>query len=104
VEFSVLIRQVEGAGFRASCNDLLPTSADGVTRAEALAKLRAEIERQMTGGIEVVRLRIDGIRPTATVWPDDEITSDWLAGISAARADASDRQDPWDVPDTADPS
>ena len=37
----------------------------------------------------------------AAVWPDDDITRDWLAGFAAARAAADRRPDPWDEPDKA---
>lgn len=96
MELSVLIQQTEGNGFRAWCGEPVPAEAEGATREEALAKLRAEIESK-TRGVEVVRLHV-GVRsaPATPVWPDDAITADWLAGIAAARQAAGATPDPWD--------
>jgi hypothetical protein len=97
VELSVVIQPNPGNGFRASCGEPLPATADGATREEALARLRAVLEDRVRGGVEVVRLHL-GLRPvpTAPVWPDDSVTADWLAGIAAARQVANATPDPWD--------
>jgi hypothetical protein len=96
MELSVLIQQTAGNGFRAWCGEPIPAEAQGATREEALARLRADLESK-AHGVEVVRLRI-GVRsmPTAPVWPDDAITADWLAGVAAARLAADAAPDPWD--------
>lgn len=95
MELSVLIQQTAGNGFRAWCGEPIPASADGNTREEALAKLRATIEEK-SRGVEVVRLTISP-RPSPTpVWPDDQITRDWLAGIAATREAADRSPDPWE--------
>lgn len=100
MELSVLIEPVAADGFRASCGEPIPASAEGATRDEALSKLREQIVHRVRAGVEVVKLRIDGL-PTPTpvpVWPDDQLTRDWLAGIAEARAAADQRPDPWDLP------
>jgi predicted RNase H-like HicB family nuclease len=104
VELAVLVQPVEGNGYRAWCSDPLAASAEGATREEALSRLREVIEQQFRGGVEVVRLHIGGVFPrTATpIWPDDQITQDWLAGIAAARAAADQKPDPWDEQPGAD--
>lgn len=95
MELSVLIQQTPGNGFRAWCGEPFPAAAEGATRDEALANLRTALEAK-TRGVEVVRLTI-GVTPSASpVWPDDQITRDWLAGIAAARQAANDAPDPWD--------
>lgn len=100
MELSVLIQPTAGNGYRAWCGEPLPASAEGATREEALAKLRAELESRVRG-VEVVRLAV-GVSPAATpVWPDDELTQHWLAGIAAARAAAERTPDPWDEQPTA---
>jgi hypothetical protein len=106
MELSVLIQQTDGNGFRAWCGEPLPASAEGVTREEALGKLRAALEARVRD-VEVVRLRISENGPSigkAPVWPDDDITRDWLAGIAEARRAADSAPDPWDDPAGAAPS
>lgn len=96
---SVLIEPIHADGFRASCGEPIPASAEGTTRDEALSRLRDQIASRVQAGAEVVRLRINGVRvpPAEPVWPDDEFTRDWLAGIAEARAAADQRPDPWDT-------
>jgi len=76
----------------------MPAEAEGATREEALAKLRADLESKARG-VEVVRLQI-GVRsvPATPIWPDDSITADLLTGIAAARQAADTTPDPWDLP------
>jgi hypothetical protein len=99
VELSVLIQQTAGNGYRAWCGEPLAASAEGATREEALSKLRAALEARVRG-VEVVRITVPTVSATP-VWPDDQITRDWLAGITAARQAADRAPDPWDEP--ADP-
>jgi hypothetical protein len=103
MELSVLIQQVPGNGYRASCGEPIPATAEGATREEVLAKLRAELESRISGA-EVVRLVI-GPAPLPSsnpIWPDDPITRDWLAGIAAARLAADCSPDSWNEnPDAA---
>ena len=95
MELSVLIQQTAGNGFRAWCGEPIPTTAEGTTREEALAKLRIALEAK-TRGVEVIRLTL-GPNPSALpVWPDDQITKDWLAGIAAVREAANRAIDPWE--------
>jgi len=98
VELAVLIQPTPGNGFRASCGDPLPVTAEGATREEALDKLRAALAERVGTGAEVVRVRIGRAAPTSPVWPDDGITAEWLAGIAAARRAADAAPDPWDDP------
>ena len=102
VEFSVLVQQVLGNGYRASCGEPLVAIAEGATRDEALAKLRAVLEARIATGAEVVRLTIHPNRSISRepIWPDDQLTRDWLEGIAAVRAAADQVPDPWDLPET----
>jgi hypothetical protein len=95
--FPLLVQQTAADRFRAWCAAPVAAEAEGATRDEALAKLTAEIETK-TRGAEVVRVVIGWPIRSAPIWPDDEITRDWLEGIAAARAAADARPDPWDVP------
>ena len=100
MELSVLIQQVSGIGYLASCSEPLAASADGATRAEALAKLKADLESRITAEDEIVRLTIHAKRALSKepVWPDDQFTRDWLEGIESVRAAANQAPDPWNVP------
>ncbi|MFO0825178.1 MAG: hypothetical protein U0792_19000 [Gemmataceae bacterium] len=95
MELSVLVQQTAGNGFRAWCGEPIPAAAEGATREEALANLRTTLEAK-THGVEVVRLTIGRSVPSSPVWPDDQLTRDWLAGIAAAREAADRTPDPWD--------
>lgn len=97
----MLIVPQAGSGFRATSGDPLPASAEGATREEALDRLRSELEGRVRGGAEVVTLRVAGGRvlPSAPVWPADDLTAAWLAGIAEARAAANAKPDPWDPAD-----
>lgn len=99
MEVSVLIEAVPNLGFRASCGEPVPATGEGATREAAVANLRAALEDRLKAGAGVVRVRVPGVWsvPAAAVWPDDEITRDWLAGIQEARAAADARPDPWDA-------
>jgi hypothetical protein len=99
MELTVFIQQVSGNGYRASCGEPLAATADGATRAEALAKLRADLESRITADSEVVRLTIHPKRSISKepIWPDDQFTRDWLEGIAAVRAAADQAPDPWDA-------
>ena len=94
-EVSVVVEPVAGNGYRASCAEPLPATAEGASREEAVERLRSTLEERLKGGAEVVRVRV-GDRG-APVWPDDDLTRAWLAGVADARADADARPDPWDA-------
>ena len=103
MELSVLVQQTPGNGYRAWCGDPVPAEGEGATREEALAKLRSAIEARIRG-VEVVRLHVGMPSVPATpVWPDDAMTSAWLAGIAAARKAADAALDPWDEPPARQP-
>jgi len=95
MELSVLIQQTAGNGFRAWCGEPIPATAEGATREEALSKLRAELEVKASG-VEVVRLTVGRAVAASPIWPDDQITRNWLAGIAAARQAADRAPDSWD--------
>jgi hypothetical protein len=95
MEISVLIKQDSGNGFHAWCGEPFSSSAEGATREEAISKLRQILEAKMIN-VEVVRLTISATPSKPAVWPDDQITRDWLEGIAAAREKANQTPDPWE--------
>jgi len=90
MELSVLVQQTAGNGFRAWCGEPIPASAEGATREEALARLRATLEGKAQG-VEVVRLTIPTFSQEAdlTGTTGDEQTDDpeavarWVAAFDA---------------------
>lgn len=62
MELSVLLQQVSGNGYRASCGGPLVAIAEGATRDEALAKLRADLEARTSASDEIVCLTIHPTR------------------------------------------
>lgn len=97
IDLLVLVQEVAGIGYRASCTSPLAASADGATREESLAKLRADLVKRVAGG-DIVRMTIPTIVSREPVWPDDDITRDWLEGMAAARAAEDQQSAPSDVP------
>lgn len=97
MELSVLVQQTASNRFRAWCGTPVTAEAEGTTRDEALANLQSEIGSKMRGA-EVARLFIGRLPPASAIWPDDQFTQDWLAGIAAARLAADQQPDPWEAP------
>lgn len=92
-----MVEQVDGAGYRAWSSEPLAASAEAATREEALMKLRGMLAAKLATGIEVETLRFPRLTGKP-LWPDDELTRAWLAGIAEARAAADVAPDPWDQP------
>lgn len=97
MELSVLVQQTANNRFRAWCVQPVQAEGEGATRAEALTNLRTEIGTKLQGA-EVARVVVGWPIRATPVWPDDEFTRDWLAGIAEVRAAADQKPDPWDVP------
>ncbi len=97
MELSVLVKQLADNRYRAWCESPVVAEAEGTTRAEALANLTSAVGTKLDGA-EVARIVVGWPIRSTPIWPDDEITRDWLEGIAAARAAADARPDPWDAP------
>jgi hypothetical protein len=97
MELSVLVKQTGDSRFRAWCDTPVVADAEGATRDEALANLTTAVGTKLDGA-EVARIVVGWPNRAKPIWPDDEITRDWLEGIAAARAAADARPDPWEVP------
>jgi hypothetical protein len=96
VEVSVILEQVENNGYRARSGEPFAATAEGGTREEALDRLRGILAERIAAGAEVVRLNVPVPRATGPIWPDDEITRDWLEGIAEARKRADQEPYPWE--------
>ena len=88
MELSVLVQQTASDRFRAWCDSPVAASAEGATRAEALANLQTDIGSK-TRGVEVVRLAIPTVAgdPPGTVGDEQSDAPDavaaWLAAFDA---------------------
>src|SRR5262245_501999 len=101
MEIPVLLQSVTGNGYRASVSEPFGLSAEGSTREAALQSLQQLLNDRANQGDEIVTLRLPiphRVLPAAPVWPDDEITRAWLAGIAEHRQQSSRKPDPWDPP------
>ena len=101
MEVAVLLQPVVGNGYRAMVGAPFQLSVDGATREEALEQMRGLLEQRAREGVEVVTLRIPRSHPVQSakpVWPQDELTQAWLAGIEEYRNERDREPDPWDQP------
>lgn len=64
MELAVTIQTLNGRGFVATSGEPLAASVEAPTRGEAIRRLRAEIERRLASGIEVLTLRIGNGPPS----------------------------------------
>ncbi len=58
MQMSVLVEPLKGNGFRARGAEPFAFSAEGATREEALAKLKAAVEARLRAGAEIVTLQV----------------------------------------------
>jgi hypothetical protein len=97
MELSVVVEQVEGNGYRASCGEPIPVSAEGASREEAVDRLRERIASKVAAGLEIVRVHIPTFTPAKPLWPDDEFTRGWLEEIRKARERGDGDSFPWET-------
>jgi len=85
----VLIERVPGNGFRAKGGEPLAISAEGTTRAEAIARLRSLIVDRLAVGAELISLDLETRdHPLAPVpgWSeDDPLLDEWQGAIETYR-------------------
>jgi hypothetical protein len=77
----VLIERVAGNGFRAHGGEPLSLSAEGTTRAEAVARLKGLIAERLSLGAELISLDLEGDEPQLAPLPgwseDDPLLDEW---------------------------
>jgi hypothetical protein len=85
----VLIERVIGNGYRARGSEPFALSARGVTREEALAKLRAKIQTRLKDGIEVVGLEVGSAENPwiefAGMFKGDPMIEEWIKSMAEYR-------------------
>lgn len=94
MQIPVLVKRVKGNGYRAQGTEPFAVSAQGATRKEAFAKLRAKIEARLKNGTELVGLEV-GSRPHpwmqfAGMFKDDPWIDDWVKTMAKYRQQVED--------------
>jgi hypothetical protein len=97
MEIPVLIEPIAEDGYRAQGMKPFAFSARGATREEALAKLRAKIERRLKNGAELVGLEL-GPSPHpwmefAGMFKDDPWIDDWKRSVEEYRKQVDEDPD-----------
>jgi hypothetical protein len=89
MQIPVLIEPIARNGYRAQGLEPFALSAKGATREEALAKLRAKIERRLKKGAELVGLEVgaaaDPWMAFAGMFQGDPWIEDWKRSIEEYR-------------------
>jgi 3',5'-cyclic AMP phosphodiesterase CpdA len=93
----VLVEHVPGNGFRAQGGEPLAITAEGTTRAEAIARLKSLIADRLAVGAELISLDLDtSEHPLAPVpgWSeDDPLLDEWQEAIEDFRRQVEDDPD-----------
>ena len=97
MQIPVVVERVKGNGYRARSAEPVSISANGLTRDEALAKLRAKIETRLEKGTEIVGMEV-GPRPHpwmefAGMFKDDPMFDDWIKSMAEYRQQVEDDPD-----------
>ena len=95
MQISVLVEQLPNKGFRASGAAPFAVSAEGTTRAEALAKLRDEVQARLRNGGELVSLEISPqphpLAKYAGMYKDDDpLIREWEQSMAEYRRKIDD--------------
>jgi hypothetical protein len=104
MEIAVLLQPISGNGYRATISEPFQLSAVGATREEALHNVKSQLDDRARQDVEVVILRValpHRTLPAEPIWPDDEITRNWLEGVATYRKDRDEEADPWEAAEPA---
>jgi hypothetical protein len=95
MQIPVLLERLKGNGYRARGKEPFALSARGATREEALAKLRAKIEKRLKNGTELVGMEV-GQQPhpwlefAGMFDPDDPWIAEWEKSMAEYRQQVED--------------
>jgi hypothetical protein len=91
MQIPVLLEPVAGNGYRARGVEPFGLSAEGATRAEALEKLREQLQSRLRNGTELVSLEVAAL-PASNPWvefagmfKDDPYFEEWQQAIAENR-------------------
>jgi hypothetical protein len=97
MQIPILLERVKGNGYRARGNGPFAVTARGATREEALARLRAKIERRLKKNAEIVGLDIGPQQHPwlefAGMFKDDPWIEDWKKSVEEYRQKIDDDPD-----------
>lgn len=98
MQIPVLIEPIAHNGYRARGIEPFAISAKGATREEALAKLRAKIEKRLKKGAEIVGLEVSGASTHpwmefAGMFKGDPWIEDWKRSIEEYRKQVDEDPD-----------
>jgi hypothetical protein len=98
MKIPILVEPIENDGFRATSGPPFAISAEGATRGEALARLRAEIDRRMAEGAVVMPLDIATTEEnpwlaTAGIFRNNPLFDEWQEAIEEYRRKLDDEEE-----------
>jgi hypothetical protein len=97
MKIAVLIEPVPGNGFRAKGGEPLAMSAEGATRAEAIARLKTLIANRLTVGTELIGLELGAeehsLAPVSGWTKDDPLLDEWQQAVLDYRRHVEDDPD-----------
>jgi hypothetical protein len=97
MKIAVLIEPVPGNGFRAKGGEPLAMSAEGATRAEAIARLKTLIANRLTLGTELIGVELGAeecsLAPVAGWTEDDPLLDEWQQAVADYRRLVEDDPD-----------
>lgn len=89
MQITVLVEQMNGKGYRASCGEPLGLSAEAETRDEVLKQLKAKLDARLSNGAEVVQMDVGASEHPwlkyAGMFKDDPLFDDWQKAIADYR-------------------
>lgn len=97
MQIPVLVEPVADNGYRARAGEPLPISADGKTPDEAVRNLRAALDRQLTGGKQLLSVVVTPRNPWLAMAgmhdPDDPLVKAWKEEMAAYRQEVENDPD-----------
>ena len=99
MKIPILVEPIANNGFRATSGPPFAVSAEGATPDEAVAQLRAEIDRRVAEGAVIRSLDITTTEEKPSIWGigmfrDDPLFDEWQAAIEEYRRKVDEEEDP----------
>lgn len=89
MQITVLVEQMNGKGFRASCGAPLSISTEAETRDAALSRLKDEVDARLSGGVEVLQMEVGmPLHPAlqyAGILKDNPLLDEWKRAMAEYR-------------------
>lgn len=97
MQIPVLIEPIAGNGYRARGGEPLPLVVEAPTRAEALAKLREQLQLRLCNGAEIVSLDLAPPKHPwmefAGMFKDDPLLEEWKKDMAQYRREIDEEPD-----------